>query len=133
MAGEADQGEIRSVEHDLQREEDDQRATPDEHSECSDREQQGRDGEIPGDVGAVHQASRPLPRTTPPTAAASRTIEVISKATRWSVRNTVPISLGLPKDASMSALSSRRPPAVRTIATTLATRMAPAAKTEAVR
>src|SRR4030095_3825731 len=125
-AAEADQGEIRSVQHDLQREEDDQRATPDEHTEGSDREQQGRDSQVPGDVGAVHQASRPLPRTTPPTAAASRTIEVISKASRWSVRNTVPISLGLPKDASLSAWASSLPPAVRPIAPTMSTRKAPA-------
>jgi hypothetical protein len=39
-----------------------------------------------------------LPRITPPTAATSRTIEVISKASRWSVRNSSPISPGLPNE-----------------------------------
>ena len=38
-----------------------------------------------------------LPRTTPPTAAASSTIEVISNASRWSVRNSVPDLRGAPE------------------------------------
>ena len=36
---------------------------------------------------------------TPPTAATSSTIEVISNASRWSVRNSRPISAGLPNAA----------------------------------
>ncbi len=39
------------------------------------------------------------PRTTPPSAATSSTIEVISKASRWSVRNALPIAAGLPNDS----------------------------------
>ena len=71
--------------------------------------------EVPGDVRALHappgspglarrwpSSSSPqrracAPRTTPPTAAISSTTEVISKASRWSVRNRRPISAGLPK------------------------------------
>ena len=35
-----------------------------------------------------------MPSTTPPIAATSSTIEVISKARRWSVRNTSPTAAG---------------------------------------
>jgi hypothetical protein len=49
------------------------------------------------------------PRITPPTAAISSTIEVISKASRWSVRNSRPISCGRPKEDSIAAWWESRP------------------------
>src|SRR5207237_4562015 len=100
VARERDQREVRPVQHDLEREQHDQRAPPDHHAERADREQERRDGDVPGDVGPAHCARVPsrawLPRTTPPTAAASRTIEVISKASRWSVRKSLPTPYGPP-------------------------------------
>ena len=38
------------------------------------------------------------PSTTPPTAATSSTIDVTSKASRWSVRKSLPIASGEPKE-----------------------------------
>src|SRR5207237_9335471 len=82
-----DQGQVGAVQHDLEREEDDQRAAPDQHAERTGREEEGGDGEVPADLGALHlerlasswAAPREwAPRMTPPTAATSSTIEVIS-------------------------------------------------------
>ena len=113
LAGERDQGEVRRVQHDLEREQDDQRAPPQHHSERSDPEQERRDDQVPADIRPVHQArsspcrlrlssSGVVPSTTPPTAATSSTIEVISNASRWSVRKSSPISAGLPKVSETS-------------------------------
>src|SRR5690242_19914505 len=122
VAREGDESEVRAVEHDLDREQDDQRAPPEHHAERPDREQERRDGDVPGEVRAHHVAQYSLsmtsvalgcavaigyvvfgsssrawlPRMTPPTAAASSTIDVTSNASRWSLRNTRPTSLGLP-------------------------------------
>ena len=103
-AGERDQGEVRAVEHELEREQHDQRAAADQHAERSREEQERRDAEVPDDRRAVHSSASAngcsrewLPRITPPTAATSRTIEVISNASRWSVRKSRPIVDGLPK------------------------------------
>src|SRR5215211_3903620 len=53
-ARERDQGEVAAVEHDLDREQHDQRVAPDEHAERADREQRAGYREVPGDVRAVH-------------------------------------------------------------------------------
>ena len=108
QARERDQGEVRGVEHDLEREQHDQRAAPQEHARRADREEDRGDDEVPGDVRAVtsapgHRAPCSarvcVPRTTPPTAATSSTIEVISNASRWSVRKMRPISAGQPNES----------------------------------
>ena len=109
------------VEHDLEREQDDQRAAAQQHAERADREQQRRRREVPGELGARSSAASSrrrlglgrerIPRTTPPTAATSSTIDVISNASRWSVRKSRPISAGLPKPRRSSASSESRPPA----------------------
>src|SRR5215208_27005 len=54
-ARERDQGEVAAVEHDLDREQHDQRVAPDEHAERADREQRAGYREVPGDVRAVHR------------------------------------------------------------------------------
>src|SRR5688500_4946072 len=85
LARERDQREVRGVEHDLEREQHDQRAAPQQHAERPDREEDRRDDEVPGRVG-THQAASSsasssrvrVPRMTPPTAATSSTIDVIS-------------------------------------------------------
>ena len=56
LARERDQGEVRRVQHDLEREEDDQRAAPEHHPERADPEQHRRDDQVPADAGAVHLA-----------------------------------------------------------------------------
>src|SRR5581483_4692602 len=96
------------VEHDLEREQHDQRAPPQHHADGADPEQDARHGEVPGDVRPDHSTLEPvfstvrIPSTTPPTAATSSTTEVISKASRWSVRNRRPISAGLPKASEIA-------------------------------
>src|SRR5262245_15057948 len=55
---EADQGEVGPVEHDLEREEDDQRAAAEEHAERAGREQEGGNREVPGDVRPLHSPPR---------------------------------------------------------------------------
>src|SRR4029450_7049827 len=93
IARERDQRQIRAVEHDLDREEDHQRAPPEHHAKRADREQERGDGEVPGEVRAHHFARVPpcntvlpggfgwsscawLPRTTPRIAAGSSTFDV---------------------------------------------------------
>src|SRR5205085_6648531 len=107
---ERDQGEVAAVQHDLERKQHDQRIASQQDAERPGGEQEGRDTEVPRDLRA-HQrdhsdgtssgASRRecAPRMTPPTAATSSTIDVISNASRWSVRNSRPICAGLPKAA----------------------------------
>ena len=56
------------------------------------------------------RAARASPRTTPPTAATSSTIEVTSKASRWSVRNSRPIASGEPNERVMCCGFERKPP-----------------------
>ena len=67
---EADEREIRGVEHDLEREEHDQWAAAQQHPGDADREEQRGDREVPGDPGAGHRASSSaadrIPSTTPP-------------------------------------------------------------------
>src|SRR5437762_1717860 len=81
-----DPREIARVQHQLERQQHDERVAPDEDTERADPEQDGGDRDVPGDIGAEHQVARLVcePRITPPTAAMSRTTEVISKARRWS-------------------------------------------------
>src|SRR5580765_3470693 len=55
---ERDQCEVAAVEHDLQREQDDQRRAAEQHAERADREQDRADRDVPGDVRPEH---RPLP------------------------------------------------------------------------
>src|SRR5262249_36735350 len=142
LAREADQREVRAVQHDLEREQHDQRAAAQEDAERARREQERRDREVPGDVRAGHQsggasvlAGSPvrrrewLPRRPPPTAATSRTIDVISKASRWSVRKRRPTSRGLPNELVIFASCESRPPALRPITTITSTRIAAAAPT----
>ncbi len=68
---------------------------------------------------------------TPPTAATSRTIEVTSNASRWSVRNSVPIDAGEPNASVTSGVFVRSSPAARTITTTTWAAIAAAATTDA--
>src|SRR5579862_9020703 len=88
---ERDQRKVRAVQHDLERKQDDQRVAPDEYAQRSDAEEQCGDTEVPGDRRAEHQLTDASscwlrrvcePRITPPTAAMSRTIDVISNASR---------------------------------------------------
>src|SRR5262249_31268303 len=123
---ERDQGQVRPVEHDLEREQHDQRAAPDQDAERAGAEEEGGDAEVPDDVWARHWPAPSTgcsregePRITPPTAAISSTIEVISNASSWSVRNRRPISLGLPNDVAGSALCASRPLVFRPITTTI--------------
>ena len=53
LARERDQGEVRAVQHDLEREEHDQRATPEHDSERPDPEERRGDDQIPADAGAA--------------------------------------------------------------------------------
>src|SRR5207302_4363987 len=95
---ERDQGEVAAVEHDLEREQDDDRVAAHEHAERARSEEERGDAEVPGDAGTAQDADASSPerrcvcdpRKTPPTAATSSTIDVISKASRWSVRNRRP-------------------------------------------
>ncbi len=57
LARERDEGEVPGVQHDLEREQDDQRAAPREHAERADREEHDRDDEVGGDAGPEHDAS----------------------------------------------------------------------------
>src|SRR5439155_23150539 len=85
VARERNQSKVRPVQHDLEREQYDQRAAPEQHAERARREEDRRDGEVPGDIGTLHWvcSSRECsPRMTPPTAAISSTTEVISNASR---------------------------------------------------
>src|SRR5215211_1063419 len=137
-SGERDEGEVRPVEHDREREQDDERIAPQEHAQRARGEEKARHGEVERDLGTHHRPSdasssgaRRLwpPSTTPPTAATSSTIDVTSHASRWSVRNNRPISAGEPKAASMSASSDSESPAVRPSATITSTRIAAPAST----
>ena len=139
VARERDQGEVRPVQHDLEREQDDQDVAPDQHAERARPEEERGDPEVPGDAGsaiastssrsdsdsdsarcmcaeAVAVARRVCaPRMTPPTAATSSTIDVISKASRWSVRKSRPIQAGEPKCAPTLESCPSEPPALRPI------------------
>src|SRR5205807_9697425 len=124
-------------------EQDDQRASAQEHAQRSGGEQAGGDRQVPGNVRARHQSGGAsvladslerrewLPRMTPPTAATSSTIDVISNASRWSVRKRRPIAAGLPKARVTCSWWESRPPAFRPITTMISTRSAPAASTAA--
>ena len=68
---------------------------------------------------------------TPPTAATSSTMEVTSKASRWSERKRVPISAGEPKAPSTSAVVLSASSALRAMTTTTSSAIAPAATTAA--
>ena len=77
-------------------------------------EEDDREDEVGGDPGAEHQASLSsssegiaLPRMTPPTAATSSTIDVTSKASRWSERKSSPICAGEPNEPVISAVLLR--------------------------
>ena len=85
----------------------------------------------PSCASARSSASERIPRTTPPTAATSSTIDVISNASRWSVRNSRPISAGEPNARLMSASSERRSPASSMIATSVTARSEAAVITDA--
>src|SRR2546423_797909 len=138
VARERDQGEVGAVQHDLEREQHDQRAAAKEDAERPGGEEERRDGEVPGDLRAEdrdHSAFPPAsfrecePRMTPPIAATRSTIDVISKASRWSVRKSRPIARGLPKELWTSCWCESRPPAFSPTATTISTRSAAAAAT----
>src|SRR4051812_13243315 len=84
QARERDQRKVRAVQHDLDAQENDQGAAAEEHAERADDEQRRREDQVPSDARPVHRASSSLsvtracaPSTTPPTAATSRTIDVI--------------------------------------------------------
>src|SRR5512143_2455022 len=51
---ERDQREVRRVQHDLEGEQDDERASAEHHAERADPEQDRRDDQVPADVRAVH-------------------------------------------------------------------------------
>src|SRR5919204_119670 len=136
---ERDQGQVRAVEHDLEREEHDQRAAAQEDAERAGREQERGHREVPGNLRAEdperHWIFSPAslrecePRITPPIAATRSTIDVISKASRWSVRKSRPTWCGLPNEERTCCWCDSRPPALSPIATTISTRIAPAAAT----
>src|SRR5207253_4643370 len=131
--------QVARVQHQLEREQDDQRAAPQQHSERPGREHERRHTQIPGDVGTLHSSASSCrrracaPRTTPPTAAISSTTEVVSKASRWSVRNSRPIWAGLPKLPPILAACESWPPALSPSTTSTSTRIAAAAATAATR
>ena len=54
LAREGDQREVGRVQHQLQREQDDQRVAAQEHAERTDGEEDGGDGEVPRDSGPEH-------------------------------------------------------------------------------
>src|SRR4051812_33707152 len=54
VSRERDQGEVAAVEHDLEREQDDERRAAKQYAERADREEHGAHGEIPGDVRTEH-------------------------------------------------------------------------------
>src|SRR5205823_12253618 len=56
VAREGDQRQVGAVEHQLKREQDDQRAAPDQHPEPAREEQERADAEVPDDVRPVHIA-----------------------------------------------------------------------------
>src|SRR5206468_950587 len=75
---ERDQGEVRAVEHDLEREEHDQRAPAQQDAEGAGREEERGDAEVPRDLRPFHcLVLEWAPRMTPPTAATSSTTDVI--------------------------------------------------------
>src|ERR1043166_8617217 len=93
MPREGDEREVPAVQHQLEREQDDERVAADEHAERADPEKDRRDREIPRGAWTAHDSTVAVstrrvwaPRITPPTAAMSSTIEVISNARRWSTR-----------------------------------------------
>src|SRR5207248_11754815 len=125
----------RSVQHDLQGEQHDQRVPSEEDAERPRAEEEGRDTQIPGDAWADHNGGtwsiarrECAPRMTPPIAATSRTIDVISNASRWSVRNSRPIHPGVPNVRCTCSLWLSRPPALRASATMISRKSAPAAR-----
>src|SRR3954471_8142873 len=137
---EGDQREIGPVQHDLEREQDDQRVTADEHAERTNCEKERGDAEVPGDPRPVHDCTLASstwlrrvwePRMTPPTAATSSTIEVISNASRWLVRNSRPIHAGEPKVEFTGAVFPSRSDALSPMTTMISRKIAPAASTAA--
>src|SRR5207237_4820507 len=122
-----------------EREEHDQRAAAEENAERAGCEEERGHREVPGDLRAEdaerHCICSPAslrecePRMTPPIAATSSTIEVISNASRWSVRKSRPIARGLPNELWMCCSCESRPPAFSPTATTISTSSAPAAPT----
>src|SRR5206468_6895863 len=139
IAREADQGEVPAVEHDLEREQDDQRVAAQQHAKRAGCEQEPGDREVPRDFRAQQRdhsdgTSSGLrrecaPRITPPIAATSRTMDVISKASRWSVKKRRPMYAGVPKVSSTCSECASRPLAFSPITTTISTSSAPAART----
>src|ERR1044072_5122797 len=131
LARESDQGEVAGVQHDLEREQHDERAAANEHAEGSCREEDHGEDQVGGDAGAGHQLLAPfgtaLPRITPPTAATRSTMDVTSKASRWSPRKSCPICAGVPKPSSISAGVESWSPAFSATTTTTSTAMAAAA------
>ena len=106
------------VQHQLEREQHDERVAPDEDAERADPEQDRRRARCTRrrwDRPSAPPSVACEPRITPPTAATSRTTEVISKASRWSTRKTRPIQAGVPKSAADLAPRARgsRSPASR--------------------
>ena len=76
-----------------------ERVAADEHAERADPEQERRRARCTRRRSGRPSGRRPLrvvcePRITPPTAAMSKTTDVISKASRWSARKTRPIQAG---------------------------------------
>src|SRR5205823_7020035 len=135
---EGDQRQVRAVEHDLEREQNDQRTSPDQHAQGADREQHGGDQQVGGEVRSGHGCASltssscgRVPRMTPPTAATSSTTEVISKARRCWSRKMRPIWAGLPKLSGIAAWSASLPPALSPMGSTISASSAPAAVTAA--
>src|SRR5215831_6815966 len=116
-AREGDQSEVRPVEHQLQAKQHDQRIAPRHHAEGAGAEDDGRDGQVPGDAHRVRpptpSAIVPVPSgrasgsgaysissrsssipprrrasTTPPTAAISSSIELTSNTSRKRVSSS---------------------------------------------
>src|SRR5918996_4157797 len=136
LAGEGNQREVARVQHQLEREQDDERAPADEDAQRTRPEEDDREDQVGGDPGAVHRYSSRSPgsappRMTPPTAATRRTMEVTSKASRWSERKRLPISAGEPNPPPTPAVSPAPSPALSATATTPSPAIAPAATTAA--
>jgi hypothetical protein len=61
VAREGDQGKVRPVQHDLQREEDDERVAPEQDSERADAEQEAGNAEVPGGTRPHHSGGTSSP------------------------------------------------------------------------
>src|ERR1044072_1312938 len=101
-AAEGDQGEVAGVQHQLQAEQDHDRAAADQQAHRAGGEEQAGEDDVPLDAHPDPPSRLPPASTTAPTAASRSRIEEASKGMRNFSSRRVPIEAGSPKPGSTS-------------------------------